>query len=114
MYYHYTKAATNKKFLTYTTENCVCDVREVLLLQDTVVESRELRSNFDKLRLERIEKNELWWLLSRANQFHVGQEFLKDPFVVDRALEWFQQQVRSGTLHTLQVPRTNLTCVLIV
>ncbi len=76
----------------------------VLLFQDTVMESREqFRSMFDRLRLERIEKNEQWWPQSRANQCLRGQEFLKCPFVVDRTLEWFQHQVRSGTLHTQQV-----------
>ncbi len=66
------------------------------------MESREqLRSMFDRLRLERIEKNDLWWLQSRA--LLGGQEFLKYNFVVDRALEWFHLQVRSGTLHTRQV-----------
>ncbi len=76
----------------------------VLLFQDTVMESRvQFRSMFDRLRLERIENNELWWLQSRANQCLSGQKFMKYPFVVDRAHEWFQLQVRSGTLHTRQV-----------
>ncbi len=75
-----------------------------LLFQDTVMESRiQLRSMFDRLHLVRIVKNGLWWLQSRANQCLYGQEFLKYPFTVDRALEWFQLQVRSGTLHTRQV-----------
>ena len=40
-----------------------------------------------------------------ANYSGADFSFLKYPHVVDRRLEWFQLQVRSGTLHTEEVVR---------
>ena len=67
--------------------------------------------------MERIEKNELWWLQSRANQYHVGQEFLKCPFVVDWGFSCKSEVVLSifgRWLKNFALPRTSLTCGLIV
>ncbi len=46
---------------------------------------------------------ELWWLQKQANNSGADFGFLKYPHIVDRKLEWFQAQVRSGTLHTEEV-----------
>ncbi|MNE52889.1 hypothetical protein D3C80_1475860 [compost metagenome] len=52
---------------------------------------------------DRVKEEKLWWIQSKCLGGAVDFKFMRCPFRVDRALEWFVAQVKSHTIHTKAV-----------
>ena len=79
---------------------------ESLMMGDSRIESREqLQSMMDQQRTERISGTGLYWLQADSIRSGADFSFLKCPHKINRQVEWFYAQVRSGTLHTKETMR---------